>query len=206
MWRHLITSRHQQRHSPCNKSSISPVHNKLKSNVFHCSVHTMHQTRVSNIEPSSRHIPDRDLCSVHMESQCNKFYSGQFLFLFISTYCKKNQKKKIKTRTELVSEKFPNAEKSCCVQYTECIMVRTDCCTMSAGRRRRRRRRRGGAIYTSPILQLITIRKYERKRVKYPRCTMSCNDLCPVRRCYNVPVICTGVLYPGLHDVYTESE
>ena len=123
MWRHLITSRHQQRHSPCNKSSISPVHNKLKSNVFHCSVHTMHQTRVSNIEPSSRHIPDRDLCSVHMESQCNKFYSGQFLFLFISTYCKKNQKK-IKTRTELVSEKFPNAEKSCCVQYTECIMVR----------------------------------------------------------------------------------
>ena len=53
----------------------------------------MHQTRVSNIEPSSRHIPDRDLCSVHMESQCNKFYSGQFLFLFISTYCKKNQKK-----------------------------------------------------------------------------------------------------------------
>ena len=29
----------------------------------------------SNIKPSSRHIPDRDLCSVHMEPHSNKFYS-----------------------------------------------------------------------------------------------------------------------------------
>ena len=68
----------------------------------------------SKIQPSSRHIPDRDLCSVHMESHFNKIYSWQFLFLFISAHCKKKKKKKKKkkTRTEPVREKFPNAEKS----------------------------------------------------------------------------------------------
>ena len=50
----------------------------------------------SKIQPSSRHIPDSDLCSVHMESHFNKFYSWQILFLFISAHAKKKFSKKKK--------------------------------------------------------------------------------------------------------------
>ena len=59
----------------------------------------------SKIQPSSRHIPDRDLRSVHMESHFNKFYSWQFLFLFISAHCKKKIKKKKKLEPNLSGKK-----------------------------------------------------------------------------------------------------